>query len=143
MKKTVKKNQPKPLRQPKTDVEALSMGMAATAERNTMLPDRFVLKEADAPNAKIIVDTATGREVRVGLCDYSGARKVLAALFAGQGLQTRRVAAWVDADKDGVWNDDDVRLDREIAVDNARSHGGRLFALVLQVADVVEEKDNL
>jgi hypothetical protein len=51
--------------------------------RDAPLPERFVASDIDEPRfSKVIRDSETGREVKLGLCDYHGARLALAHLFA-------------------------------------------------------------
>jgi len=51
-----------------------------TAAEGQPLPARFVADITEIPHVTV-TDTETGRNVRVGLCDYAGLRKALAALF--------------------------------------------------------------
>jgi hypothetical protein len=63
----------------RAEVEDLQASMAAAAERRAPLPGRFT---TDPDGSRVtITDTVTGRSTSVGLCDYGGARQVLAAFF--------------------------------------------------------------
>lgn len=60
-------------------------GALSQAAERVPIPRRFeVVDHPDRP-AVIIVDTVTGRSVEMGLCDYYGARVLLATLFPDGG----------------------------------------------------------
>jgi hypothetical protein len=63
----------------RAEVQDLRASMAAAAERRAPLPGRFTTTPDG--NRVTITDTVTGRSTSVGLCDYGGARQVLAAFF--------------------------------------------------------------
>ena len=60
--------------------QVLKMGIVQTAEK-LRVPKRFKCVMHDTKPQVKLTDTQTGRSVQVSLCDYSGVRKVLAALF--------------------------------------------------------------
>lgn len=62
----------------RAEIQSLQQSMAVAA-CSIQLPDRF--DSEPHGNQVTITDRQTGLTVTVGLCDYHGARKVLATLF--------------------------------------------------------------
>lgn len=48
--------------------------------QNKGLPDHFDIRTNSAGNGKIVVDTRTGNEINVGLCDWHGFVKAVSFL---------------------------------------------------------------
>lgn len=66
------------------EITGLQGAMAAAAQAASPLPARFTATPVPGSPSVVIGDSRTGRMVEVGLCDYHGARKTLAALFPGE-----------------------------------------------------------
>ncbi len=66
------------------EVQGLRGEMIGGINRSAPLPERFAQLAAKESNRVTYLDTLTGRELTVGLCDAAGVRKALAAFF-GEG----------------------------------------------------------
>jgi len=61
-----------------TDVQALQGVMTgAISRRFPNLPEWLESKDTTAGNARVFIDTRTGNEIEIGLCDMSGFLKAI------------------------------------------------------------------
>ncbi len=63
-------------------VQGVRGGIIGNLDTAGELPERFAQLAAEESNQVTFLDTHTGREVTVGLCDARGVRKTLAAFFS-------------------------------------------------------------